>query len=317
MIFKPVLPVYVLVFVAIAFIAYIVFVFSSKKQRNIPIRRILMLFLMFAILLRPMIRGGITVRQESSTNIFFALDLSNSMVVNDSKDGQYRYEKARADIQEIAKSFPGARYSVIALDYATHIAVPLSDNIDAILSYASEIHPTDNELSKGSNLSELIVYTMKHIEKYREAYPERKNILFVMSDGEKTTNTDPVITANQKNALSAVRILGYGTKEGGFVKAIRSGEMYGATNHISALNETSLQSFAEDLGGKYINMNTSSFDQSKVAELTTTLELSDSGTIESYRDIYWILALLLAGILLWEFSDVLNKILDERKVIKK
>ena len=59
------------------------------------------------------------------------------------------------------------------------------------------------------------------------------------------------------------------------------------------------------------------FDAQKMKAISSTLELSDSSTIESYRDTYWLLALIFAALLLWELSDCLNKVLDERKVVKK
>ncbi len=319
MILQPVLPIYVLVFVALAFIAYTVFMLTSKKQRNIPIRRIAMLVLMFAILLRPMVRGGVTVQQESSLNIFFALDLTNSMVVADCKDGTYRFEKARQDIKDIAKSFPGARYSVIAADYANHIAMPLTDNLDALLSYAETAMPTDSKFGNGSNLGESVTYSVKHVEKYRESYPERKNILFLMSDGETTSNAKPSVTTNQLNSFSAVRVYGYGSIGGGYMDKILSGKIdnYRANTHISKINEKELQEYAEILKGSYENMSESDVSEDKMKELMGAVEMNDSGTIESYRDIYWVLALILAGFLLWEFSDIANKVLEERKVVKK
>ena len=318
MIFKPLLPIYVIIFVALAFIAFIVFMLTSKHQRNLPIRRILMIVIMFVIMLRPMVRGGTAVRQESSINVFFALDLTNSMTVADCKNNQRRFEKMRDDVQEIAESFTGARFSIIAMDYDAYVAMPLTDDLDALLNYAPKLSVIDTTKSNGSDLSKLIVYTMEHIESYRELFPERKNVLFVMSDGERTENTKPIITGNQLNALSAARVYGYGTSEGGYVKRVYNGEVSkNSLNHISRIDEENLQDIASRLNGSYENWTDVDFDAQKMKVISSTLELSDSSTIESYRDTYWLLALILAALLLWELSDCLNKVLDERKVVKK
>lgn len=318
MILKPVLPIYVLIFVGLVFIAFVVFMLTNKKQRSLSIRRIAMLILMFVILLRPMVRGGTTVLQENSTNIFFAVDLTNSMTVNDCENDQRRYEKMRADIRKIAEAFPGARYAIFALDYEAHTALPLTDDVDALLNYADNMSVTDSDFSNGSDISKLIVYAMEHIDKYRELFPERKNILFVMSDGERTNNTDPNIKNTQLSALSTARVYGYGTTSGGYVKEVSRGEIENySTNHISKIDENNLQKIATTLGGNYENWTNGGFEESKITEIASELELRDSGVISSYRDTYWIFALMLAVLLLWELSDCLNKVLDERKAIKK
>ena len=318
MIFKPVLPVYVLVFIALAFIAFVVFMLMSKHQRNLPIRRTLMLVLMFMILLRPMVGGGVAVQQESSTDVFFAVDLTNSMTVDDCKDGQRRFEKMSADVRKIAESFPGARFSIIALDYTTHVALPLTDDLDAVLNYAGHMTVTDSKKSNGSDLSGLIVYTMEHISKYHESFPERKNVLFVMSDGERTQNTDPAIPREQLMALNATRVYGYGTREGGFVNKVGYGKINSSViGHVSSLDEKNLQNIADVLYGDYEDWTATDFDEQKIKDISKALDLNDSGVVKSYRDIYWLLALVLGVLLLWELSDCLNKVLDERKAIKK
>ena len=111
---------------------------------------------------------------------------------------------------------------------------------------------------------------------------------------------------------------GYGTSEGGYVKRVYNGEVSkNSLNHISRIDEENLQDIASRLNGSYENWTDVDFDAQKMKAISSTLELSNSSTIESYRDTYWLLALILAALLLWELSDCLNKVLDERKVVKK
>ena len=81
---------------------------------------------------------------------------------------------------------------------------------------------------------------------------------------------------------------------------------------VSCIDEKNLKSIASDLGVDYINMNDADGEKriSSLAEKIRSGAVTGSGegsTAKGYIDIYYIFALVFAGLMVWEFIDIKKK----------
>ncbi len=329
MIFRPFLPWIVLVVIAILLIFCIVVVVRSRAAMPAIIRRVAMLVAIFAILLQPKVPGGTSIKQEKNLNIYFALDLTNSMVAKDAGEDSEtrRYEKMLSDVRMIAKHYNGSKISILAQDTTNYTAVPLINDADTLENYLGALSPVSNLHSEPTSLEQLVSYSYERIEANIERYPERKNILFVMSDGEKNDDKTKINLSSAQKALpNAAYVIGYGRNNNVMVEEIDdyTGEISssyitdgGFTTHFSNIDESHLQSVANEIGAEYKNLTSAELSDEDFEVIADVINSDSEQSISTYTDIYWVIALIFLGLLLWEFSDDLNVVLDERKAVQK
>lgn len=328
----PIIPSWILIIILVAVLVLFILCLSKKKYRNIDnFRRIGILILIVMVMFRPVIRGGTSEAQLTNINVYFLIDSTNSMAVKDCDNGELRrYEKMSNDIKEIAKQFPGAQYSIIAQDISTYIALPLSTSIDALYSYANAVIPKSEYYSSGSSISALFDLAADNISTYAKEHPDRVNVLFVMSDGEETKNSNDLVAAKSLQKLVATgAILGYGTKDGGQIPSVSYKSNYSDDSdyfdenrpimdenyrkHISRIDESALNNYAKALGVSYYNRANGTINTSLGDEVMKNAKTENIGAVETYTETYWIIALALNCLILWDFYSVFNKVLLERK----
>ena len=324
----PLIPIWVAIVFAVLIGALFIYCIVTKKYRKLDyFRRIGILILVLFIALRPVIRGGEGESQLSNLNIYFAVDATNSMVAKDCDNGETRrFEKVRNDIKTIAHQFPGAQYSIIMQDIATYIAMPLSTNADTLVSYANALTPKYEGLSQGTSISNLLNLVDETVSNYSKEYPDRKNILFLFSDGEVTNTSSSSATTNLKRNIASGYVFGYGTKNGAPLEQIQSWtgkilEGYyiresgssSSSYHYSRIDEGTLKSLASAIGVDYANRTLGDMPSDLADELSKDEELTSSSSAESYTETYWIIALLLIAVIIWDFYAVFNRLLLERR----
>ena len=324
----PLIPIWLAIVFAVLIGALLVYCIITKKYRKIDnFRRIGILILVLLIALRPVIRGGEGESQLSNFNIYFAVDATNSMIAKDCDNGETRrFEKVRDDIKTIARQFPGSQYSIIMQDIATYVAMPPSTNSDTLISYANALTPKDETYSQGTSISNLLNLVSETMSNYSKEFPDRKNILFLFSDGEITNTSSSSATTNLKKNVSSGYVFGYGTKNGAPLERIQSGTGkiiedsfiteglgYSGTRHYSRIDEATLKSVANSIGISYNNRTFGDMPSNFADELSKDEKLTGSNLVESYTEIYWIIALLLLAAIIWDFYAVFNRLLLERR----
>ena len=329
MIFAPYIPGIVLAIIGIALAIFTVFCIARKSFRKIRIfRRIGILALVLITLARPVVTGGHSERDLSNINVFFIVDNTGSMAVQDIDQGsKRRYEKVAEDIKKIADLFPGAKFGVVAADYSVRRALPLVNDINAVYSYANSLKPKNSALSTKSNSAELLNYSAKQIKQYNTRFPERSSIVFFMSDGEDDNDVSESIASDFKDSIVGGAVIGYGSTTGGKVPVIDyHGEIdeYSyiknstGEEHVSKLDEQKLKQISQNLGINYYNRlqsndifnNTDNF-----IDIMVTYKKSDTD-VSSYEDLYWIFMIGAIALILWDLYEILNTLMRERKAVK-
>ena len=326
MILNPILPIYIIALLAIFIVALSVFCIIKKKYRSVAtLRRILVLVFLLITLLRPSLADGTVQQVSMDVTLFLIIDNSNSMYVED-VNGDTRMSALKKDALKIIRSFPGAHYSILVLDKATYTLLPTTTDLNATIVGIDTLDATSSQDSSGSNLNDLIVFAQEGIKQYNKKHPESQNIVVLMSDGETTTDSVDAISFSSFKAVSAGLVLGYGSSEGGVAPYFASYANRGVVKEnqycsscISKINEDYLQKVASNYHFKYTH-SYGDIDTALINNLKDTakskIDTSSNKSAVSNTEFYWIFALIVLVLLLWEFASSFNVILSEYEVKK-
>lgn len=324
---KSVIPIFIIVPLLIACLGLAVFCIVRPDYRRVKnFRRIAIIVLVLFIMMRPAFYMPTSIESSlSNLDIYFLVDMTGSMVAKDCNNNETRrYEMAIDDMITVARRFVGSSYSIIAEDFSSYTALPLTSNYDAFETAAHALIPKNSSISSDSDINHLFDYANKHIKTNRLRHSDHQILLFYFGDGEDRVNTKISIPNEITNTIIAGGVFGYGTEAGTEIEVISpygkitTSYVYDETNHrvVSSLNEGNIRQIAEGLGVKYYIRANGSLDGgalSDVAMKASEFRINDE---TAYEDIYWIFALVLLGVMLWEFSYIFNKLLLERKSTK-
>lgn len=319
-------PVWICLIATVAIALLIICLLKKKMRKRRNFRRIAMLGVVTLILARPVFLGGTSELQTNNLAIFFVVDMTNSMVVKDqNSDSTYRYEQAKKDIDNIANEFTGSQFSVITLDTSIYTAMPMSYNVDSVNSAIESISPKTTKNSIGTDLSSLLGYTASRIDSFSKDNPNLLIIVFFFSDGEDNSGKQLSIDSSLSSSINGGAVFGYGSGSGGEVHTIEPSTWpLEASNNclerdendkncvISAINETNLQRIAKSLNVNYYLRDNDNLPMNAVNDIKKQIQYSGSESADGYIDCYWILAIILLALLIWDFYDSFNKILAER-----
>ena len=341
--FFPLVPLFVLLPIAVvAAVLLIICLIRPKLRKRKNIRRTVMLVLMAIILARPAFMNGQAKSELNNLNFYFVVDATNSMSAED-VEGKGRYVKVAKDIYEITKAFPGSRYAVIVEDFKVYTAVPSTTSMEFLSSIWSEnekfdsgnslVAPKAITYSRGSDLETLLEKADDQIRTYAKRYPTRTNVVFFMSDGENTAGDTISNHATLKNTISGGAVFGYGTVEGD--KIVNNGrglsqvedsskncllrafeKTYKTVDYciVSSLDEDSLRKISNNLGLQYYHRENGGIPKEVLDNINSLISYSSSDeSAVAANDIYWIFSIILIGLLLWDFREVLDNVMRERE----
>ena len=203
--------------------------------------------------------------------------------------------------------------------------MPLTTDSSAVASYMATFTRELSSSSQGSSINRPAADLAKLLKKNKERHPENIRTVFILSDGE-TSNQDHWSSApsgseddwdDVKPYIDGGLVIGYGTEEGGKMKAVRlsnagaqSGDdeyihdksQPGAPIAISRIDEAALQGVASRIGVSYVHSpDKSAIDSYAHSILDDASKLSEERNMrDTYRYIIWPFALILGGLLAWE-----------------
>ena len=328
MIFRPIIPIAWLIVAAVALLCFTIFCAIRKTMRRGYIfRRIAIVALILVAFARPMVGTESVKRIVSDLNLFFVVDNSGSMATKDMEYGErYRFEVAKSDIKKIVNMFPGARYSMTVLDYDVYQSLPLTSDASMALAAADAIRPRKSNATIGTDLEDLLEFAAKRIAKYNSRNPDRRSILFLMTDGEESSEKTTVLPEGLAEQLSGGVVIGYGTTAGGFVhrisneneilenEFIRESTM-GDELHVSKLNEKNLTTVADKLKISYVRRDDTG-ELPKDFEDYFWQNARSTESKDGKMDLYWLISVIVIGLLLWDATVVAHKLALERKAVK-
>ncbi len=210
------------------------------------------------------------VKRESA-DLFFALDISKSMLAEDTRPS--RLERAKQMIIKMADGFKGERQGLIIFAAEAYLALPLTFDYAAVELLASSAN-TNQAGTQGTSLKAVI-------EKAEESFQEgdnRSRLLIILSDGEDHEEPALELAAEARNRGLTICTIGIGTEQGAAVPlpdAEGGGVLKDKSNGqpvFSKLNIDMMKQLAETGGGVYFPLGSADNTITLLKKLIERLE---------------------------------------------
>lgn len=288
-----------------------VLLIRRPRQRAAWLRRGLMVALLLVVALRPVtpIEGEQTERMNA--NVFFVVDRTGSMNAEDYNGQQPRMEGVKADMEKIMEMTEGSRYSIIGFDSSATQQLPLTTDAGAAAAWIDTLDTEPTSYSQGSNMDRPLDTLLTALSETRSDDPDSHTLVYFLADGENTDEQESEPFSSAASMVDGGAVLGYGTSEGGPMKA--SGEVDGeyitdesGQPGISHIDQEQLQTIAGQIGVPYLHREDPEAPIEGTMEGITlrSVPTESSRSVASFDDWYWIAAIPLAGLLIWELGEM-------------
>lgn len=284
-----------------------------------------------AVALVAMSLGPTAIEHSSSqavnkTDVFFAVDITGSMAVDDATNGsttkETRLAAAKQSIKKLVSMYPGASFAGISFGDSANLGVPPTTDAMAVSSWLSSLDTEPTAVSAGSNLDEPLDMLLTSMQAAHAEDPNAAIVLYYISDGEQTSSQPRRTFASLRQFVDAGAVLGVGSTAGGKVPQITAQqEVTGtagtssATNNqwvidpttkqpaVSYMDPENLKDIADEISIRYLPINATSTVSKLTPQASPSYLQKVTARKHTERDLLvWPLALLAAALLLWEFT---------------
>lgn len=275
-----------------------------SRQRQVLKAALVLFAVLMAVLALAEVKWGFTWEevQRKGVDIVVALDVSDSMLVEDAESGGElpRLERAKREIADLLDLMEGDRIGLVAFAGAAFVECPLTLDYGAAALFLDAID-TDLIPVKGTAIGTAIETSLEAFE----GAGHNSRAIILITDGED--HTGAALRAAQKAKLDGVRVftIGIGRDEGapipvpgGGFRRDRRGEII-----LSRLDETTLQKIALETGGSYVRSVTGDVDLEKIylQGIKAVMEDQELGSKRRQRweeRFQWLLAFALGALML-------------------
>ncbi len=316
MITKPIIPLFIAVPVLlIVLVLYIIGIFRKSKKLRFKIlgviRITIIVVLAFLSNLRIMDKKFNAQVEMKNLDVLFVVDTTISMWAQDYGGSHERMEGVQYDAENIIDELSGSNFGLIRFDNRSQILAPFTQDHETVKDAFSTIKEPDINYARGSSLN--VCYDdLESLLLSSNAKDERLTILFLITDGEITDESELRSFKELEQYVDAGAVLGYGTKTGGIMEygsyGNRVKDPETGKDAVSKIDEGNLEQLASDLDIDYIHMN----NYSNIAYLIESIKNGSSLTIEksdsvSYEDTYYYYVIPLIFMLLIELILFIRK----------
>ena len=282
------------------------------RQRVAWLRRGLMVTLLLLVALRPVtpLEGEQTERMNA--NVFFVVDRTGSMNAEDYHGGQSRLEGVQADMEQVMEMTEGSRYSIIGFDSSATQQLPLTTDAGAAAAWIDTLETEPTAYSQGSNMDRPLTTLLTALSDTRRDDPDSHILVYFLADGENTDEREAEPFSQAASLVDGGAVLGYGTADGGQMRASGAdtdGEYItdeSGQPGISRIDEEQLQTIAGQMGVPYLHRDDPEAPIEGTMEGITlrSVPTESSRSVASFEDWYWIAAIPLAGLVIWELGEM-------------
>jgi Ca-activated chloride channel homolog len=317
------------------------------------VRSIAMTVLAATIAIDPAMGGESSEARRTAANVLFVVDSTSSMAALDYDGDSPRLEGVRADIVELAAAFPGARFALVRFDSHARLEVPWTTDAGALESAVSVLRPERALYSRGSRLDLplLVIHDLLRAVPAMDASADGAyGVVFYFSDGEQRSGpteelpplgqqAGPILTdegtTDSIEAWSELApdvdggaVFGYGTTDGApmleFVGADQSFLASAAPYvydyeadaiAISRLDEANLADIARDLGVPFVHRTSPGGLTALGSAIAADAPTVGDGSRGTLRRMYWVPALGLFALALWQATATANEAIATRRLL--
>lgn len=310
---EPLMPLWAMIPLFGAMLALcVVLLIRRPRQRLAWLRRLLMVVLLLAVSLRPVTPLDSEQTQRMNANVFFVVDRTGSMNAEDYAEGQPRLDGVKADMARIMTMTEGSRYSIVAFDSSATQQLPLTTDAGAARAWIDTLTTEPTAYSQGSNVDRPLQSLLVELSETQQEDPDSQILVYFLSDGENTDEKDSESFTQTSGFIDGGGVLGYGTAEGGPMKA-QGGENDGeyitdaeGNEGISMIDEQQLETIAGEMDVPYIHRD------DPEAEIEGTMDgitlrpvpIESARDVASFDDWYWTASIPLAALLIWELGEM-------------
>ncbi len=236
----------------------------KKSPQNLwwkaPIRILIFLSLLIA-LLGPSFGFGQKSVQLIGKEIFFLLDLSNSMDATDVKPS--RLEKVKYELKNLWQTLTNDRIGLIVFGQTAFLQCPLTNDKSALELFLQTIK-THLLPYPGTDFSPPLALAQKKLVASQTT--EGAKTIVLISDGENFGETNIQLLESLKTQNLKVFCLGIGTTKGGLIPLMQGGYKYDRQGKLvqTKLNSAPLQEIARITEGEYFVLNDNQNDMPKL-----------------------------------------------------
>lgn len=304
MTFAPIVPTVVLIVVAVVVIAMRLLtmwrLYASAGGRWSTVWRWTSLTLAVLLLLiaaaRPGVqhgeRGAAAARAASNTNVFFVVDRSPELAVEDHGANQSRMSAIRNDIEALIDQYPGARFALIAFASRPSLDWPLSEDAWSLRPEVARLTPypasADGEDVNAAAAANVLRYQLIGAG---QQYPKSENLVYYFGSGAAGSSAPQGEFDPTAGSVDGGAVFGYG----------------------AARDEPSLRAVAQQLGVPYVDRS----NGQPIADSApgdgasrTAADTSAPSGISDRTELYWVFTLVAAVLLL---SELFASIRDMRR----
>lgn len=319
MMISPLIPWWAVIVVGIALLGFAgwqVWAGRSHRARRVRwVRRCAVALLIVALLLRPTLPGGVAASGFANANVFFVIDITGSMNAEDYNGANTRLSGVQSDVAALVQQLAGAHFSVITFGHETFSELPLTTDATAVTTVAQTIKPEITGYGQGTTISQPLDTLKTQLKKASNQHADRRNLVYYFGDGEQTADGTPASFLPVKPYVTGGAVLGYGTTAGGKMKQYfgssivdddedplyvkdYSGEV--TKDALSIIDESNLRTIAEQIGVPYSHQVTPGAVNTVVTHIDMSKLTVQSTDMATRQDLYWVVALMLVGLLAWE-----------------
>lgn len=230
-------------------------------------------FFIFVTLLHPCWNTKEETVIQEGRDLFVALDISRSMLAQDSKPS--RLEFAKQKIRALVNDLPSERIGLILFSGLSFIQCPLTRDRNAFFMYLDQIDV--DTIASGTTALDQAIGQALHA--FKESNSQKNKLLVLFTDGEDFSAN--LASYKQEAHAQGLTIftVGIGTPQGAPIPLYdtygkQSGHLKDTAGSvvITSLNEELLQALAKEVGGIYIHARPDTNDLKKLTQLVQQKE---------------------------------------------
>ncbi len=306
MIINPIIPIWLMIIICASLIFYII----KYTKKDLRIYKLIIILLLFVINLRIMYKSDNTTALSNDLDVIFVVDSTISMNAEDYSNST-RLIEAKKDINYIIDNLDGARFSIISFHNSSKILIPFTKDSSMVKNTIEAISPLHEYYAHGSSLNTPRKDMIELLSRSKEE-EDKVRILFFISDGEITDDSNLESYKELSNLVDNGAVLGYGTEKGGNMQTtnywgeksyVMDRSSWDEIKAVSTLDEKNLKQIADDSNLEYIYMNKQTNIDNKLKEIKklTKNEIAENDKL-SYEDTYYFLIIPLFILLLLNYK---------------
>ena len=294
---------------------------SSDETLTACIRRVIMFLLAAVMMLTPSIVTTTTSRAINATDVMAAVDVTGSMAVKDAEYGSSgtisRLDAAKRIVKGITSTYADSSFAALRFGASGTLDVPLTQDSIAIDGWADTLAVESTSTSAGSSLDTPLDQLMLSLKSIRDQHPDDFIVLYVITDGEQTSDTARRSYSALRRYLDDSFTIGVGSDAGGKIPMDSDGTATGQQSDgqwvtdpttgkpgISKLDEATLESIADEMGGSYLHVDAShTIEQAVSAKASRQWRLTQTVKRREHTiPVIWPFAVALGLLLAWEIG---------------